>query len=142
MATRRSASHRDRVKDQGVNRAARYFSWIAVSASCSILSGCGGSSGGIDVSGNITYRGKPVGEGDIAFFPASGNPIGALVDSGGNYEVALPPGEYRVIIGKSNPFPPGWKEGDPQPPPKDPLPPKYAEPTTTELKATVSDAQS
>jgi hypothetical protein len=121
--------------------AARYFSWAAVSACCLILTGCGDSAGGVDVSGNITYRGKPLGEGDIAFFPASGHPIGALVDSSGNYTATLPPGEYRVIIGKSNPLPPGWKEGDPQPPPKDPLPAKFTEPTSTELKATVTGSQ-
>jgi hypothetical protein len=106
-----------------------------------ILCGCSDSSDAVTVTGAVTFRGAPLGEGDILFFPPTGHPIGAIVDAQGQYSIDLPPGEYRIIVGKSYSFPPGWKEGDPPPVAKNPLPAKYTEPTTTVLTATVTESQ-
>jgi hypothetical protein len=100
--------------------------------------GCGEPSGDISVQGQVNYKGKPFPGGIITFFPASGRQIQAIVASDGAYEANLPPGEYRVALSLSVDLPPGWKEGDPMPPPPIKLPTKYTKRVETPLTASVS----
>jgi hypothetical protein len=100
--------------------------------------GCGGS-GPTTVSGRATYREQPLAGGTVMFHPQNGHPVGVEIDSSGNFTAELQPGEYRVAINAAGiEVPPGWKEGDPSPPPpKLVLPPQYSQRTTTVLKLTV-----
>ena len=110
-----------------------------------VAAGCGEKkSDAVSVSGRVSYQNKPMTSSALTFFPASGRPIAATVLSNGTYSSELPPGEYRVTIDVGRNFPPGWKEGDPEPPPPIALPAKYSSRLNTPLKATVtaeSDSQ-
>jgi hypothetical protein len=99
-----------------------------------IAGGCGGSSNTVAVEGKVSYRGEPVTNASITFFPSSGRPVAAALSEAGEYEIDLPPGEYQATINTGLALPPGWKEGDPVPPPKIVLPPQF----TTQAKTTLS----
>lgn len=90
----------------------RYF-WIGLAA-CALMfqAGCGGPSlSTIPVQGKVTWKGKPLTSGDIAFHPtklAAGGverlAMGRL-DGEGNYKLStvthgdgVQPGEYAVVI--------------------------------------------
>ena len=93
------------------------------------------------VSGTVTYRGTPLSNASITFFPAVGRPAIASI-SDGEYSVRLPPGEYKVTITLGVDLPAGWKEGDPIPPPAMVLPPHYTNMRDTQLSAMVTEDQS
>jgi hypothetical protein len=63
-----------------------------------LMTGCGGS-GGVKVSGTVTFNNEPIKEGYIAFLPVeeggtgSGGPI-----ADGQYSVRVPAGKNRVQI--------------------------------------------
>jgi hypothetical protein len=65
-----------------------------------VATGCGGGGGTGDVSGTVTYDGKPVEQGSISFVPADGkgpSAGGAIKD--GKYEASkVPAGTAKVII--------------------------------------------
>jgi hypothetical protein len=113
--------------------------WILAIVLIVLTAGCR-DNGGL-VTGTVTYRGKPV-NGAIYFYPTSGAPVITAVDEQGKYSINVKPGEYRVIVNQKVPLPPGWKEGDPLPPPTETLPAEYTEPANTVLAATVSEGQS
>jgi hypothetical protein len=97
--------------------------------------GCGGDrSDTVPVEGTVTYRGEPLANAALTFFPESGRPTTVPADSGGAYSAELPPGDYAVIVNLSAKLPPGWREGDPLPPPKVVLPTIY----TTRAKSTLT----
>ena len=99
------------------------------------------------VHGKVTYKGQPVGEGTVTFQPtkpAPGSPMRPAVGTlkpDGSYELAtfssgdgVVPGEYAVTVRSAsetsveNPHAPlVWK-----------TPQKYAEPATSNLKATIA----
>ncbi|MDR0610828.1 MAG: carboxypeptidase-like regulatory domain-containing protein [Planctomycetaceae bacterium] len=105
------------------------------------------------VEGTITYKGVPVADANISFSPVSnGSPAYGRTDSQGKYKLQTPlgavdqgttPGEYVVIINKSENIPTGKKEIDPDGKEvdimtsKSLLPTVYSSATTTPLKATV-----
>src|SRR5690606_34222529 len=97
---------------------------LVVLASCG---GCGDSEPATTVRGKVTYKGTAVPMGVVNFFPEEGGrPTGATLESGGEYEVQLPAGNYTVVVLTSTPpVPPGWKEGDPIPKPPVEVPAKY-----------------
>jgi hypothetical protein len=101
-------------------------------------SGCIRSSDLLPVQGQVSYRGEPVTNGSVTFFPAQGRPESAPLSEEGAYEIHLPPGDYRVTINVGLSLPSGWKEGDPVPRPKFVLPPQYTTQAKTVLTAHVS----
>jgi hypothetical protein len=105
------------------------------------LGGCGKStSGGVSVHGKVSFRGTPLDKAALTFFPTSGRPIGASV-AGGEYETELMPGEYVAVVDVAAELPPGFREGDPVPPPKVVLPDLYTSRAKSPLKAVVTAGQ-
>jgi hypothetical protein len=115
------------------------------------VAGCGGSTDELPrrpVTGTVTFDGKPLERGTIAFQPESGLPTAAAVPvNGGSYSVArqqgLVPGTYKVSVSSSAPTtaavdpatgtPP--PPGKPTPPPRELLPTRYN--ASTELSVEV-----
>jgi hypothetical protein len=107
-------------------------------------SGCGTSEPGTLVRGKVTYKGTAVPMGVVNFFSEEGGrPIGATLESEGEYTVRVPAGNYTVVVLTSTPpVPPGWKEGDPIPKPPVEVPAKYRLPQNSPLKVVVPDQKS
>jgi hypothetical protein len=65
-----------------------------------VMMGCGkpGNAPPATVTGKVTYKGAPLTGGNMAFYPTSGEPKFASLDSAGTYEVGLPTGEVVVTI--------------------------------------------
>lgn len=101
--------------------------------------GCGESSNEVAVEGRVMYRGAPLEKGTLTFFPSKGRPASAPLAEEGEYELGLPPGQYTVTVNVGPDLPPGFREGDPVPPPKIVLPPEYTSRARSRLTATVSD---
>jgi ABC-type transport system substrate-binding protein len=120
------------------------------------LAGCGGSKAGpatVEVTGTVTLDGTPVDAASVLFSPEIGSGDGRLAsqamtdDEGrfklsthvgaGKYKPGIVPGKYVVTISKldtaaaKNTFSP----------PKNLLPPKYADPKTSTLTAEVAAGQ-
>jgi hypothetical protein len=116
--------------------------------SCSVVvlllaaGGCGQSSNTVSVSGNVSYKGQPISKSALAFYPQIGRPTIAPTSDDGAYSTDLAPGDYVVTINLSAEVPPGYKEGDPLPPPKIVLPREYTIRTNSKLTASVSADQS
>jgi hypothetical protein len=106
------------------------------------VGGCGEKSTAVAVDGNVTYQGKTFDNGSITFYPAAGRPVNTPITADGAYAVELEPGEYVVGVNYSEPLPPGFKEGDPVPPPKFVIPPEYSTRAKSKLSATVAADQS
>jgi hypothetical protein len=87
-----------------------------------LTTGCGQPSDTVTVQGNVTYRGKAIAKGSVTFYPDTGRPTNAPILDGA-YQTVLRPGEHVVTVSVSRPLPPGFKEGDPEPPPEIELPP-------------------
>lgn len=66
--------------------------WLAVVL---LVAGCGRESH--PLSGTVSFDGKPVADGYITFFPTAGTSRGTPIQSG-QYELDVPPGEYRVLV--------------------------------------------
>ena len=99
-----------------------------------ILIGCADPTGGREaVSGDITFKGKPLDQGTIQFHPADGQDTmsgGPITD--GKYAVAkkdgLKPGKYKVVISSGDPkvhAPPDELPGAPFPVAKERIPKEY-----------------
>jgi hypothetical protein len=116
---------------------------IVVSLAILFFAGCGGGPDTTTVSGKVSFEGKPVGDAVINFQARGAKPLGGATNSDGTYSFDLPAGEYQVRIDAPAPLPPGWKEGDPEPPPAPrAVPEKYASYGTSGLTATVTDGGS
>ena len=76
-----------------------------------LSAGCGG--GKSSVSGTVTFDGKPLPEGQIAFVPASGKDKGANATiKDGAYSLQVPSGDYAVQVTASKKMPlPAGKTG-------------------------------
>jgi hypothetical protein len=67
--------------------------------------GCGGRET-LEVSGGVTFDGKPVERGEISFVPtAGGAPDGGVIEQG-KFQFQARPGSKRVEIRGSRPVPP------------------------------------
>jgi hypothetical protein len=120
-----------------VNKLARL---TAATLLLGVIVGCKSGEDTTTVSGTVTVLGETMGKGALSFYPAGGaRPIGVPVTSEGSYSAVLPPGDYSVVAMTSNDPPPGWKEGDPLPPPKVRIPQKYTQPRSTPLNLSVAD---
>jgi hypothetical protein len=100
--------------------------------------GCGQTSGRIPVQGNVTYRGEPISNAVITFYPPTGRPIAAPISPSGTYTAELLPNQYTVVVNVGVTLPSGYKEGDPVPRPKIVLPAEYTTHARSRLTATVS----
>ncbi len=78
--------------------------------------GCGGKSGPAtaEVTGEITFDGQPVAEGDITFLPADGqgHPYAGKIVAG-KYSLKCEPGKKRVEITAFRPVPGKFNEDNP-----------------------------
>lgn len=144
-----------------------YFAaWMAIGGlglagiqGCSGGGGGGGDPNGKVVTGTVTYNGSPVEGANVTFMSANASAFG-LTDAAGKYQLTTATGEkvslgdYQVSIvkkesaagadaGGDEPFneetyvPPD-PDAPPPPEPKDLLPARYADATTSELSATVT----
>jgi hypothetical protein len=89
-----------------------------------LLSGCGGTG---DVTGKVTYKGKPLVFGTVQF-EASDKSLkqGRLERDGSYFLESVPVGEAKAAVNSPNPqggdFQPLHREGRPAPPPRPPVP--------------------
>lgn len=119
-----------------------------------VLAGCGNST---DVSGKVTYQGKPVVYGTVVILGSDGIPKSGAIQPDGSFRVSgVKLGSAKVAV--SSPQPPGSTppkkarergDDDDKPPPEVtpaspeviknwfPIPNKYGEPTKSELTVEV-----
>lgn len=131
-----------------MNRCSLLAVWILILA----VSGCGGGAGpGLSlVSGLVTFEGKPVGPGTVAFLPVDpkGNPASGTIEKNGRFKMSVYnpgdgviPGEYKVAVtvvkepahadDKGNLIPPTYLSPD-----------RYMNPETSGFKVTVEKSKS
>ena len=83
-----------------------------------VAAGCGGGTGdpnAVEVSGTVTYDGKPLKTGSIAFASSSSR-VGGPIDTNGRYTVRVVPGDYQIaIITMGTPPPKGQPAGGTKP---------------------------
>lgn len=115
------------------------------------ISGCGGSVAGpgmADVTGTVTYNGEPVEGANVIFYPVIGDDQTLTSQArtekdgrfrmtthvgGGKFQPGIAPGKYSVAISK----PDTAAIKGTLTPPKDLLPRRYSNPTTSQLTADV-----
>jgi hypothetical protein len=122
--------------------------------------GCGGTA---DVSGKVTYKGKPVVYGTVVVVGSDGIPKSGAIQPDGSYRVSgVPLGTAKVAV--TSPKPPGSEPAakkprgrdadDDKPPPEQPppappeviqnwvsLPEKFGDPNKSEVTVTVKSGQ-
>lgn len=144
------------VRDVSRNLSVVRLTW-AVVLLC--LAGCGGKSQGPGkpVEGKVTYHDQPV-AGAIVTFSSTNASASGITDEQGHFKLRtaigenVPPGDYRVLVSKTEEVPrtgveatsdADYKPPDPNEPPppapKDLLPTKYKSLEGTDLTATVTD---
>ncbi len=114
---------------------------------CAGLTGCGGSGNPptAKVSGVVTYKSAPVGEAIVTFMPTTGRPATGQTDASGKYTLSTfgtndgaVIGDHKVSITPYQPdvaMPETPEEAEAAP--KLPFPARYANPDSSNLKATV-----
>lgn len=105
------------------------------------LAGCGGAGPTTHtVSGQVTYRDKPVTTGTVMFYPEKGPAATSTIDSNGRYQLQAVAGRHRVSIIAQPPLPddfnpdnlpPGWS------PPTSLVPEKFNRPSTSGVTVSV-----
>jgi hypothetical protein len=133
------------------------LSFVYIAALCLVaLVGCGGTKPGpatVEVTGTVTLSGTPVEGASILFSPDIGSDdkrlaSQATTDSqgrfklsthvgGGKFKSGIVPGKYVVTVSKLDTTP----TKNIYSPPKNLLPPKYADAKTSQLKADVVAGQ-
>jgi hypothetical protein len=126
----------------------RAFALLAVVVLCCLhVAGCGPGYATTDVTGQVTYNGKPLDKdgGAITFYGPRGGPITAPIDRSGKYSaVGVSQGENKVTVIYARPVKIATKKG----PKKDTAPSfgsetpfltpeAYASPQSSELKVVV-----
>ena len=127
---------------------------IVLAAMCfAALVGCGGTKSGpttVEVTGNVTLNLTPVEGASVLFTPEIGSSDGRLASQattdregrfklsthvgGGKFKSGIAPGKYIVAITKLD----SAAAKNTFAPPKNLLPPKYADPKTSQLEADVA----
>jgi hypothetical protein len=106
-----------------------------------LVAGCGQGDWGY-LEGTVLLNGQPVGPGTITFEPLDQDRAGAIAGFGedGKYSVVsagrkegAKTGEYRVLIHGGE----GFGEESSGSRPKSPIPARYAQPGTSDLKVTI-----
>jgi hypothetical protein len=136
------------------------FIQTALALAVLAAAGCGGK--GTELSGKVTFKGKPIVYGTVTVIGADGLPRAGTIEPDGSYRVAgIGPGPARVAV--SSPPPPGAGPPprpavqDPQdekpppltPPPADPqvvqnwfpIPDRFADPDRSEIKTEVGSGK-
>ena len=117
----------------------RLLTVLVLGASVALV-GCEGGTGieRVDVTGTVTYQGKPLHEGIISFEPMEKGPMAGTNITNGKYQAkgdaGVPPGKYHVKISSSVDDDTAEYDAEamgPVPPQKEILPEKYN--LTTEL---------
>jgi hypothetical protein len=105
------------------------------------LGSCGGGPPMGEVSGKVTFEGRPVAEGRVSFMntTAGTGGEGQLKDGAYTLSAPLPPGDYKVMV---TPLTVRQQDGGKGPvvgveKPAPDIPPKYRTIGSTDLKATV-----
>jgi len=111
--------------------------WLLAVMLIWMLPGCGGRSNQREVVGAIAWKGAPLSNSVVRFFPATGRPLGAAVQSDGTFKLLVPPGEYTVTIETGLNLPETWKEGDPIPPNQPYVPDRYRSRQSSDLRVVV-----
>jgi hypothetical protein len=121
---------------------------LAAIALCTASIGCGGGSPRpVVVRGQVTYQGRPLGTGTVAFIPAEpGPPATGQIQPDGQYTLSTfrpgdgaLPGRYAVMViavGDTT----GHLPDEANPPASLLIPRKYASHRTSDLTADVSEA--
>ncbi len=112
--------------------------YLIATGLCLLLTGCS-SKLGSQVSGSVSFDGKPLTSGDVTFAPVGEGQIAyGKIDSAGNYvlrtgnEDGAKPGEYVVTVVAT-----GTPPSNDQPPPLL-TPAKYSDKSTSDLKKTIT----
>jgi hypothetical protein len=105
------------------------------------LAGCNANKR-LTITGTVTYKGQPLPSGVVRFYSGADRMSMATVQPDGSFAVTdVPPGAVKVTV---EPDPQASKHrsmggGANEPAPKPvPIPPKYADPTTSGLEYTIS----
>jgi hypothetical protein len=103
--------------------------------------GCS-KSAAVRVHGGVTYRGQPIENASIIFFPTSGRPIDASITNG-NYTIELIPGDYVSVVALAIDTPPsyGRTHWNQLPSQKFVLPVEYSIRNKSPLKSSVKQGQ-
>jgi hypothetical protein len=82
--------------------AVRSGTFVGLALVLGTLAGCGGGSG--DVSGKVTYQGKPVVSGSVTFYGSNKEAFVGAIDEQGNYQVrGVPAGTAHVVVSSPDP---------------------------------------
>jgi hypothetical protein len=99
----------------------------------------------VPVQGKVTYEGKPVPKGTVTFQPEGGRPAVGEIQPDGTYRLGTfgdkdgaIPGIHKVMILANTGDPTKMPSSPGYVPPKDLIPKKYADLTTSKLEVTVS----
>ena len=80
----------------------RGLTWVTLA--CLVAAGCGGATG--DVTGRITYKGKPVVSGSVVLIGPDGMPRYSDIQPDGTYRfTSVPTGEAKLGVNSPNPVP-------------------------------------
>lgn len=123
-----------------ISRCVNWEVWFMAVTLSSLALGCAPKDETTEITGHVSYKGKPVAGGVVNFYPqAGGRPIAGIIDDQGRFQTNLAGGDYAVSVQSSTNLPEGFKEGDPLPPP-DPnaVPIKYSLQKKSGLKASIS----
>ena len=120
-----------------------HFHAIAILITLLFIGGCESKRGlslpKTAVSGTVTYQGKSLAGGRIAFVHESGHALAADIDASGRYTAEAYQGTGRVTISSRGPDQPNPRGKPAFMPGKSLIPEKYDDPQTSRLKF---DAQS
>ncbi|VTR95899.1 Uncharacterized protein OS=Planctomyces maris DSM 8797 GN=PM8797T_08484 PE=4 SV=1 [Gemmata massiliana] len=127
--------------------------WGALALGCLLVAGCGAKTA--TVTGQVTYKGKPVTGGSVVFYCSDKQIVRGLIGPDGRYSIPNVPsgiGPATVTVQSHTRVPEGFRMkqqlppsvGGPTPPapdrtdgPRTPLPLRYAQPEESGLSVTV-----
>ena len=130
-----------------------HFRWIAaglMAVGCLSALGCGTDAQGpqmFDVTGKVTYQGKPVGYGHVTLVGEQGPPSPpAVLKDDGTFSTRAVPGAHKVVVqaippaegGKPDPLSEGGVDYSQAKPAKSLVPLKYARAETSDVTVEIT----